>query len=139
MKRSIGLFFLCVGVLFIISVTKALTDEKHYDGSPPFKLDLLDFARIKTAVTAAETPVYDPRNPYNIFINYELGMHCVGFDISYCCIIPPYNSIQAQAVRSGVHSEKPQLLSPGDKVGLHYRIRDNSYSEGNKMRYWQVP
>jgi mono/diheme cytochrome c family protein len=65
-------------------------------------------------------------------------MHCVGFDISYCCIIPPYNSIQAQAVKSGVREENPRLLSPDDKVKLAYWVRDNSYSEGNKMRYWQI-
>jgi len=103
MKRSAGLFLLCVATLLVtIFVTKAVTDEKAYDGSPPFKLELLELVRMKTSVTGGETPVYHPRNPYNIFINYELGMHCVGFDISYCCIIPPYNSIQAQAVRSGV-------------------------------------
>ncbi len=28
---------------------------------------------------------------------------------------------------------------PYDKVKLHYSIKDNSYSEGNKMKYWQVP
>ena len=82
--------------------------------------------------------LYDPKNPYTIFINYELGMHCVGFDISYCCVIPPYNSIQAQAVRTGAGGELPQLLSPDDGLQLYYSVRDNSYSEGNKMRYWQV-
>ena len=65
-------------------------------------------------------------------------MHCVGFDISYCCIIPPYNSIQAQAVQVGFQGEKPRLLSPDDRVKLYYPVKDNSYSEGNKMKYWQV-
>lgn len=79
---------------------------------------------------------FGPLNAYNIFINYELGMHCVGFDVSYCCIIPPYNSIQAQAVKAGMNGGLPVLLSPQDKVKLRYFVRDNSYSEGNKMRYW---
>ncbi|MDD3447802.1 MAG: hypothetical protein PHF72_02060, partial [Gammaproteobacteria bacterium] len=39
-----------------------------------------------------------PKNDYNISINYELGMHCTGFDFSYCCVLPPYNSIQAQVI-----------------------------------------
>ena len=30
---------------------------------------------------------------YRIMMNYELGMHCTGFDFEYCCILPPYNSI----------------------------------------------
>ena len=83
--------------------------------------------------------LYDPRDPFAIFINYELGMHCVGFDISYCCIIPPYNSIQAQAIKTGMKGELPRLLSPDDGISLTYSVRDNSYSEGNKMKYWQVP
>ena len=66
-------------------------------------------------------------------------MHCVGFDISYCCVIPPYNSIQAQAVKTGQGGGLPRLLSPDDGLSLSYSVRDNSYSEGNKMHYWQVP
>ncbi len=138
MKRFTGLFFFFAAILLVIFITKAVTDEKAYDGNPPFKLDLLKSVKMKTDAPGRETAVYHPKNPYNIFINYELGMHCVGFDISYCCIIPPYNSIQAQAVRSGTRGEKPRLLSPDEKVKLHYTVKDNSYSEGNKMKYWQV-
>ncbi|MBI5583655.1 MAG: hypothetical protein HY892_07505 [Deltaproteobacteria bacterium] len=58
--------------------------------------------------------------------------------MSHCCIIPPYNSVQAQAVRSGLDQAAPRLLSPEDQIKLSYSIKDNSYSEGNKMRYWQV-
>jgi len=122
----------------IILVNEPLPDEKAYDPMPLFKLDLLEPIKVKPEVLKDNGMTYNPKNPYNIFINYELGMHCVGFDISYCCIIPPYNSIQAQAVRSGLHGEKPHLLSPEDGVKLHYRVKDNSYSEGNKMKYWQV-
>jgi hypothetical protein len=112
--------------------------HKRYDGGPPF-----GFAGLKSiGITAQDgqtaKPAYEPKNPYAIFINYELGMHCVGFDVSYCCIIPPYNSIQAQIVQSGAHGAKPRLLSPDDGIKLHYSIKDNSYSEGNKMKYWGV-
>ncbi len=58
-------------------------------------MSLFQTANIKTAEGKGEI-FYNPKNPYNIFSNYELGMHCVGFDVSYCCIIPSYNSIQAQ-------------------------------------------
>ncbi len=138
MTRSAGLFLFCAAILFVLFVTGAVTDEKIYDARPPFKLNLLKRGKPKAGVPEKGTTTYYPKHPYNIFINYELGMHCVGFDISYCCIIPPYNSIQAQAVRSGSNGEKPRLLSPDDKVKLFYRIKDNSYSEGNKMKYWQV-
>ncbi len=132
-------FLFCAGILLVISfVTKAVTEEKTYDPNPPFKLGLLKPVKVKAGVGRKETTAYNPKNPYNIFINYELGMHCVGFDISYCCIIPPYNSIQAQAVQAGGQGEKPCLLSPDDKVKLYFTVKDNSYSEGNKMKYWQV-
>jgi hypothetical protein len=84
---------------------------------------------------------------YRIFINYELGMHCTGFDFSYCCILPPYNSIQAQVVRVG---EPPLLLAQHDphdptvliepdtgrRLRLRYGFDDNTFSEGSKLRYW---
>ena len=132
-------FFILAGILVAICfATKAATEEKAYDARPPFGVDLLEPVKVNPGVEGKDTAVYNPKNPYNIFINYELGMHCVGFDISYCCIIPPYNSIQAQAVQAGLQGEKPRLLSPDDKVRLYYWVKDNSYSEGNKMKYWQV-
>ncbi len=85
---------------------------------------------------------------YRIFIHYELGMHCTGFDFSYCCVLPPYNSIQAQVVRVG---ERPMRLGadPTDpsvvvepdtkrRFRLRYRIVDNSFSEFAKLFYWEA-
>jgi mono/diheme cytochrome c family protein len=115
----------------------AYAAEVQYDKNPPFHLTLLKTLTSGDAV-GKSTTVYNPKNPYNIFINYELGMHCVGFDIEYCCVIPPYNSIQAQACKAGEGGNMPSLLEPGDGITLHYAVRDNSYSEGNKMKYWQV-
>ncbi|MHB8909901.1 MAG: hypothetical protein ACYDAA_13590 [Syntrophales bacterium] len=112
--------------------------RKRYDGGPPFGLAGLKPAVITAQEGKTERPVYEPKNPYAIFVNYELGMHCVGFDVSYCCIIPPYNSVQAQVVRTGSHGTKPRLLSPDGGVSLQYSIKGNSYSEGNKMKYWGV-
>ena len=34
-----------------------------------------------------------PKNQFNIMMNYELGMHCTGFEFAYCCVLPVYNSI----------------------------------------------
>jgi mono/diheme cytochrome c family protein len=107
-----------------------------YDMNPPFKLTNLKSETIK--VDGKKVKSYNPVNDVNMFINYELGMHCVGFEMSYCCVIPPYNSIQSQAVRSGVNGDLPKLLTPQDNVKLYYYTKDNSYSEGNKMRYWGV-
>lgn len=91
---------------------------------------------------------------YLISINYELGMHCTGFDFTYCCVLPPYNSVQAQVIRNGRLDSGPdklpmvlaadpanhEVLIDGKKrFKLHYEHAGNSYSEGNKMAYWNAP
>ena len=119
--------------LLIFGYTGITSAKPQYNPFPPFRFNQLTNAKLSDR----QYVVYEPRNPYNIFINYELGMHCVGFDISYCCVIPPYNSIQAQAVRAGRNGQRPEFLTH-DNTKLSYYFKDNSYSEGNKMRYWQI-
>ncbi|MDD5295693.1 MAG: hypothetical protein PHU46_02165 [Rhodocyclaceae bacterium] len=92
-----------------------------------------------------------PINDYNITINYELGMHCTGFDFTYCCVLPPYNSIQTQVVKTSngkrvfpelleADPAEPGVLVDGKKrFKLAYGHVDNSYSEGSKLKYWNVP
>jgi mono/diheme cytochrome c family protein len=96
----------------------------------------------------------DPPRDYLILINYELGMHCTGFDFAYCCVLPPYNSILAQVVKTGRNGEKPVLLGAdpadpevlvdGDKrYKLAYTHEDpygvpNTYSAQKKLAYWGV-
>ncbi len=129
-------FVLLVAFIGVAHTAAAQTRPAYYS-APPFGQSLSKRVIVKDEAGKSET-LYDPRNPYAIFINYELGMHCVGFDISYCCVIPPYNSIQAQAIKAGENGRLPSLLSSDDNIKLSYSIKDNSYSEGNKMRYWQV-
>ncbi|HEX9020702.1 MAG TPA: hypothetical protein VF903_05535, partial [Nitrospirota bacterium] len=132
-RRLAGASFL-FGAVIVLGAVVFAAQRTPYSPSPPFTT-----ARLKSAsLTETAAKLYDPKDPYVIFINYELGMHCVGFDISYCCVIPPYNSIQAQAVKTGAGGERPRLLSPDDGLSLAYSVRDNSYSEGNKMKYWTV-
>ena len=92
-----------------------------------------------------------PKNDYNITINYELGMHCTGFDFTYCCVLPPYNSVQSQVIKTSTGPKKyPELLEadPEDaavlvdgkkRYKLAYGHIDNTYSEGSKLKYWDVP
>ncbi len=40
-----------------------------------------------------------PQTDFKIMMNYELGMHCTGFEFAYCCVLPVYNSILAQVVK----------------------------------------
>ena len=104
-----------------------------------------------TGTAVAAPSVSKPKNDYNITINYELGMHCTGFDFSYCCVLPPYNSVQSQVIKTSTGPNKfPELLEsdpkdPGVLVDGKKRFRlsyghlDNTYSEGNKLHYWDVP
>ena len=78
-----------------------------------------------------------PPKEYIITIHYDLGMHCTGFDLSYCCILPPYNSILAQIVKTAsTPSEKPVILTETDLQAknqiLWYEHEQNTYSEGRK-------
>jgi mono/diheme cytochrome c family protein len=130
--RLVLFFCLIAAASLILAAPQGI--KRDYDKNPPFQLDALK----KQPEQAGGAALYGPKNPYNVFINYELGMHCVGFDISYCCVIPPYNSIQAQVVRSAAADAGPDLLTDEDKIKPYYFVRDNSYSEGNKMKYWGV-
>ncbi|MDA3946677.1 MAG: hypothetical protein PF439_08365 [Helicobacteraceae bacterium] len=135
MKQNLwGKSALLAGVLALS--TASLATASTYDKNPPFKLTNLKSDTVK--IDGKNVKSYNPVNDVNLFINYELGMHCVGFEMSYCCVIPPYNSIQSQAVKSGTGGALPSLLTPNDNVKMYYYTKDNSYSEGNKMRYWGV-
>ena len=114
-------------------LTTAAFSASDYDKTPPFSMDKLEAVKIKGKT------VYQPKADYSMFVNYELGMHCVGFDMSYCCVIPPYNSIQSQAIKVGKGDNLPKLMTPDDNVKVFAYTRDNSFSEGNKMKYWTVP
>jgi hypothetical protein len=100
---------------------------------------------------SGKTAAAKPINDYNITINYELGMHCTGFDFTYCCVLPPYNSIQSQVVKTATGRKKyPELLEADEtdhtvlvdgkkRFKLNYGHVDNTYAEGNKLHYWDVP
>ncbi len=136
-KQLVWLLIFALAGAALASFAVLAASQPPYDSGPHFTHSSLK-ALASTDASGKSVILYDPKSPYAVFINYELGMHCVGFDISYCCIIPPYNSIQAQAIRTGAGGELPHLLSPGDGMSLYYSVRDNSYSEGNKMKYWSV-
>jgi len=82
---------------------------------------------------------------FKIMMNYELGMHCTGFEFSYCCILPPYNSILAQVVKPQAegypqsNADFPRLLegdpteSNLDGLGREIVLRDYAYDEDTGM------
>ncbi len=136
-RQLVGLLSFALAGAALASIAVLAAPQPPYDTKPRFTHSSLKPLSAADSSGKAAT-LYDPKGAYAIFINYELGMHCVGFDISYCCVIPPYNSIQAQAVRTASGGQLPRLLSPEDGLSLRYSVRDNSYSEGNKMKYWSV-
>jgi Bacterial Ig domain len=83
---------------------------------------------------------------FKILMNYELGMHCTGFEFSYCCVLPPYNSIVAQVVKSQTpgfptsNADYPRLLTADpvnglDGLGRETVLRDYD-SQGNFNKYF---
>jgi hypothetical protein len=79
-------------------------------------------------------------------MNYELGMHCTGFEFSYCCVLPPYNSIVAQVVKpqsSPIPSsgaDYPRLLEADPVNGLdglgRERVLRDYQDDGTIKKYF---
>jgi len=106
-----------------------------------------------TASSTSSTSFFNvtpPKNTFNIMMNYELGMHCTGFEFSYCCVLPPYNSILAQVVKTQQNpfngTAFPRLLDADPVSGLDFLgrptvLRDTELdASGNfkkyVLRYW---
>jgi len=72
-----------------------------------------------TATATVNIAILSDQPDYKIMMNYELGMHCTGFEFSYCCVLPPYNSILAQVVKPESNGgDFPRLLEGDPNVGL---------------------
>jgi len=96
--------------------------------------------------TTVNIHILSDQPDFKIMMNYELGMHCTGFEFSYCCILPPYNSIVAQVVKPQTPGE-PQSsadfarLLEGDPnngldlLGRQTVLRDYD-GDGNIQKYY---
>ena len=79
---------------------------------------------ISRTMTIVNIHITSDQPDFKIMMNYELGMHCTGFEFSYCCVLPPYNSIVAQVVKpqaSGPltsNADYPRLLTGDPNNGL---------------------
>jgi len=92
-------------------------------------------------------PQLNPQTDFKIMMNYELGMHCTGFEFAYCCVLPVYNSILAQVVKPNTidpnHSGDYARLMEGDPregldaLGRETVVRDKSEldASGNFKKY----
>ena len=89
----------------------------------------------------------NPQTDFKIMMNYELGMHCTGFEFAYCCVLPPYNSILAQVVKPQSNGGNfPELLEGDpnigkDFVGRETVLRDRELDNNDNfkkyvLKYW---
>lgn len=99
-----------------------------------------------SAVTTVNIHIESDQPDFKIMMNYELGMHCTGFEFSYCCVLPPYNSILAQVVKPQApgdplsNADFPRLLTGDpnnglDALGRETVLRDYQ-SDGTINKYY---
>ena len=86
---------------------------------------LSNVATVTVAVDPPPTGLPGAQIDFKIMMNYELGMHCTGFEFAYCCVLPPYNSILAQVVKPDSSSDTgfPQILEGDPNQGLDFLNR----------------
>jgi hypothetical protein len=153
MKKWLAPIGLCIFTVTII-ISGCQTAQSIGDSALNVAKSAKDTAISTTKLVGEKTGLLDkskPKNDYNITVNYELGMHCTGFDFTYCCVLPPYNSVQSQVIKTATGKKKyPELLESDDedhsvvvdgkkRMKLAYGFVNNTYSEGKKLAYWNVP
>ena len=101
---------------------------------------------------------FPTQTDFKILMNYELGMHCTGFEFAYCCVLPAYNSILAQVVKPNTNDPNhggdfARLLEGDPNAGIagnganpdvlgreivlrDLELDDNGDFKKYVMRYW---
>jgi len=80
---------------FTYTPDATLTDNSN----DSFTYQAMDADGNLSEVATVNIHVLSDQPDFKIMMNYELGMHCTGFEFSYCCVLPPYNSILTQVVK----------------------------------------
>ena len=75
------------------------------NGNDSFVYRAVDALGKQSANALVNINILSKQTDFKIMMNYELGMHCTGFEFAYCCVLPPYNSILAQVI-------KPNTIDP---------------------------
>jgi len=89
-----------------------------------FQYKAVDSQGGQSAAAKVNIHITSDQPDFKIMMNYELGMHCTGFEFSYCCVLPPYNSILAQVVKPQTpgfpqsNADFPRLLTADPNNGL---------------------
>ena len=83
-----------------------------------------------SAETTVVIQVLSKQVDFKIFMNYELGMHCTGFEFAYCCVLPPYNSIVAQVLKPAQGDPALDFGDDADFVDGFPRLLEGDPDEG---------
>jgi hypothetical protein len=116
------------------------------NGNDSFTYQAMDAQGNPSEVATVNIHVLSDQPDFKIMMNYELGMHCTGFEFSYCCVLPPYNSILAQVVKPqepgspASNADFPRLLAGDpnnglDGLGRETVVRDYD-GAGNFQKYY---
>jgi len=100
-----------------------------------------------TATATVNIGILSDQPDFKIMMNYELGMHCTGFEFSYCCVLPPYNSILTQVVKPQTDANPnsdadfPRLLEGDPREGLDGLGRETvvrDYADDGSIQKYQL-
>jgi len=120
-----------------------------------FTYEAQDSLGVLSGPTKVTVQILSDQPDYKMTMNYELGMHCTGFEFAYCCVLPPYNSIVAQITKpqtipdaggSGPYNQAaafPRLLDATETVGLdglgrETVLRDLELDESGEFKKYVV-
>jgi hypothetical protein len=104
-------------------ITKTCTGGLCDNSNDSFVYRAVDNLGVASADTTVNINILSDQPDFKIMMNYELGMHCTGFEFAYCCVLPPYNSILAQVV-------KPQATANTDSGDDFPRLLEGSHEMG---------
>ncbi len=100
-------------------------DASSYPGAQPTSTP---------AATPSPTPgngTPPPAGAYQLIGWNDLGMHCMNESFANLAILPPYNTLWAQLIRTG---DDPQIVT--DNVVIEYSFQNNTTSS-DKIDFWQ--
>lgn len=109
--------------------------DRNGDGTPD-PIDGISYTLNNGYTTFSSTTFEAVSGEYRIFAWNDLGMHCMDSDYSVFSILPPYNTLHAQVIKTG---GEPQKLS---SVTVTYRSiasLDNKLNttSSSKVNFWE--
>ena len=98
------------------------TPSNDFQGDDQFTYQGEDINGELTDVATVNVRVLPDQPDFKFMMNYELGMHCTGFEFAYCCVLPAYNSIVAQIAKRDNGTDWPHLLEGDPNLGRNLDV-----------------